>query len=148
MKIIMKKLWILVAITGILCSCGRNSSKMNTETEMQMYIVDMHNARISLDYEGTYTGYLPTASGMGMEVIITLERDNYVMSTRYIGKKEVYEERGNYTWNTEGNIIILNGIVDAPNQYFVTENAIIQLDMYGSRIDGELGDRYVLRKNF
>jgi uncharacterized lipoprotein NlpE involved in copper resistance len=144
----MKKLWVLVAATGILCSCGSNSSKVNTEVEMQNDIIDIHNARTSLDYEGTYTGNLPTASGMGMIVTITLDKDNYVKSTKYTGKKGVYEEKGNYTWNTEGNTIILNGIVDAPNQYFVVENAIIQLDMSGSLITGELADRYILHKKF
>ncbi|MCL2289749.1 MAG: copper resistance protein NlpE [Bacteroidetes bacterium] len=148
MKIIMKKLWILVAATGILCSCGSNGSKMDTETEMQMYIVDMRNARTSLDYEGIYTGNLPTASGIGMIVTITLDKDSYVKSTKYAGVQVVYEEKGNYTWDTEGNIIILNGIVDSPNQYFVAENVIIQLDMSGNVITGELADMYILHKKF
>jgi len=148
MKIIMKKLWIIVVVTGILCSCGSNSSKMNTETEIPSDAVDMHNARISLDYEGTYIGNLPTASGIGMTVTIILAENSYVKSTKYTGKQGVYEEKGSYCWNTEGNIIILNGIVDAPNQYFVTENAIIQLDMSGSLITGELADMYILHKKF
>ena len=144
----MKKLLIIGAVTGILYGCGANSQKAKPDAEAQneQTMIDIHNARNSLDYEGTYTGKLPTASGMGMIVTITLEKDTYVKKMEYVGKKDIIVEKGEYTWNEEGNTIILSGITDAPNKYFVGENMLIQLDMNGNRITGELADMYVLHK--
>ena len=127
---LMTKIWIVAAILGILCSCGGNASKTKNP----------------LDYEGTYTGILPTAGGMGMLVTITLENDTYIKKTEYVDKDGVYEDRGKYTLNKEGNIITLDGI-DSPNKYLVDENSLIQLDIEGNRITGELADHYVLQKD-
>ncbi len=143
----MKKLFILVAAIGLLYSCGGNTQKTQEQTTPETaQFVDEHNAKNSLDYQGTYTGKVPTASGEGMLVSITLEDSTYVKKTEYVGKKEIFEDKGKYTWNTEGNTIILDGIKDAPNQYFVGENTLTQLDMEGKKIAGELADQYILRK--
>jgi uncharacterized lipoprotein NlpE involved in copper resistance len=123
-KSFMTKIWMVAAIMLILCGCGGNASK----------------------YEGTYVGNLPTASGMGMIVSITLEKDTYSKKIEYIGKDGVFETKGKYTLNKGGNTIILDGVTDAPNKYLVAENSLIQLDMEGKRITGELADRYVLKK--
>ena len=126
----MTKIWVITAILGILCSCGGNASKTK----------NLH------DYEGTYVGTLPTASGMGMTVTITLENGAYIKKTEYVGKDGVFEDKGKYTFNKEGNMIILDGIVDSPNKYLVHENSLIQLDIEGNRITGGLADQYVLQK--
>ncbi|MCL1932828.1 MAG: copper resistance protein NlpE [Candidatus Azobacteroides sp.] len=129
---LMTKIWIVAAMLGILCSCGGNASKTKT----------------SSDYEGTYTGTLPTASGMGMTVTITLKDGAYTKRTEYVGKDGVFEDKGKYTLNREENIITLDGInsVDSPNKYAADGNTLTQLDMEGNRITGELADQYVLQK--
>lgn len=143
----MKKLFILVAAIGLLYSCGGNTQKSQEQTTPETaQFVDEHNAKNSLDYQGTYTGKVPTASGEGMLVSITLEDSTYVKKTEYVGKKEIFEDKGKYTWNAEGNTVILDGINGAPNQYFVGENTLTQLDMEGKKIAGELADQYILRK--
>lgn len=147
----MKKLFIAVAVIGMLYSCGGNTQKNEAEkpgTEAQAVPnnVDEHNAKSSLDYKGTYSGKVPTASGEGMIVSITLEDSTYVKKTEYVGKKGTSEDKGKYTWNTEGNTVILDGIKDAPSHYFVGENTLTQLDMEGKKITGELADQYILRK--
>ncbi|GAB6009672.1 hypothetical protein FACS1894179_10600 [Bacteroidia bacterium] len=143
----MKKLFILVAAIAMLYSCGGNTQKTQEQTTPETtQIGDGHNARNSLDYQGTYTGKVPTASGEGMLVSLTLEDSTYVKKTEYIGKKEIFEDKGKYTWNAEGNTVILDGIKGAPNQYFVGENTLIQLDMEGKKITGELADQYILTK--
>lgn len=143
----MKKLFILVAATSMLYSCGGNTQKTQEQTTPETsQTVDEHSAKNSLDYKGTYTGKMPTASGEGMVVSLTLEDSTYVKKTEYIGKKEIFEDKGKYTWNAEGNTIILDGIKDAPNQYFVGENTLTQLDMEGKAIAGELADLYILKK--
>lgn len=152
----MKKLFILPLAMLVLYSCGGGASKVEEEkpaVEDFSNIAkgvsgnDEHNAQNSLDYEGTYVGTLPTASGEGMKVVITLGKDTFTKTTSYIGKSDKpIEEKGSYQWNAAGNTVTLQGI-SAPNQYFVGENTLTQLDIDGNRIDGELADNYVLRKD-
>jgi uncharacterized lipoprotein NlpE involved in copper resistance len=100
----------------------------------------------SFNHEGTYVGNVPTADGMGMIVSITLGNDAYVKTVEYVGKDGVFENKGIFTLNKKDNTITLDGITDAPNKYFVVENCLIQLDMEGYRITGELAEQYVLKK--
>ncbi|MFZ4548716.1 MAG: copper resistance protein NlpE N-terminal domain-containing protein, partial [Bacteroidales bacterium] len=66
---------------------------------------------------------------------------------KYLGKDEkFYDEKGTYTWNSSGNIITLSEIKGGPNQYFVGENSLTQLDMTGKKITGALEQNYVLQK--
>lgn len=145
----MKKLFIIVAAMGFLYSCGGNTQKNQeekVEPTAQQQVKDEHNAKNSLDYKGTYTGKVPTASGEGMIVSLTLEDNTYVRKTEYVGKKGSFEDKGSYTWNAEGNTITLAGVKDSPSQYFVGENTLTQLDMNGNRITGDLADQYILKK--
>ncbi len=149
----MKKLLILPLAMLVLYSCGNSSKTSEQEvasvdefSKIAKNMNDEHNAKNSLDIIGTYKGTLPTASGEGMQVVITLNDNAFTKTTTYIGKKDsTSEEKGNFSWNVEGNTITLDGI-DSPNQYFVGENTLIQLDMEGNRIVGNLADKYVLRK--
>ncbi len=112
-------------------------------------MADEHNAKNSLDYQGTYKGTLPTASGEGMLVTIVLKDSTYTRNTEYIGKKDNNViEKGKYTWNAEGNTITLDG-VDAkvsPSKYFVGENTLTQLDLDGNKIEGNTAELYILKK--
>jgi NlpE N-terminal domain len=45
-----------------------------------------------------------------------------------------------------GSIITLTGIKNKPNEYFVGENKLIQLDIDGNKITGSLADKYILKK--
>ncbi len=110
---------------------------------------DEHNAQNSLDYIGMYQGVVPCADCEGIETSLSLEDEtNYVLKTNYLGKNKnsTNEVRGVYSWNEAGNTIILSGIVKAPNQYFVGENYLKQLDMDGNKIEGDLAEKYELQK--
>jgi uncharacterized lipoprotein NlpE involved in copper resistance len=111
-------------------------------------ISDGHNSSNSLDVDGEYKGTLPCADCEGIDTKIILAKDQaYVKQIKYLGKDgKVFEEKGFYTWNSDGNTITLTGVKNAPNQYFVGENKLIQLDMDGNRIIGNLSDKYVLHK--
>lgn len=102
----------------------------------------------SLDWNGTYQGMTPCASCEAIKTTLTLNQDlSFVMSTQYVGKsEEVLEVRGTFKWNDAGNIISLDGVKDAPNQFLVGENMLFQLDMEGNRITGDLADKYILMK--
>ena len=110
---------------------------------------DMHTSKNSLDWSGMYKGVLPCADCEGIETIIILNTDyTYLMQTKYITKGEItpIERTGTFTWNTAGNTIYFSGIENAPNQYFVAEYKLIQLDMNGKRIEGNLASKYILEK--
>ncbi|MDR1883381.1 MAG: copper resistance protein NlpE [Prevotella sp.] len=153
----MKKLFVVIAVAtmGLLYSCGGGNSQKDQEgkasvdefSEIAKQIKNGHNTRNLLDYTGTYTGKMPTASGEGMLVSITLSDSAYVKNTEYVNKKNSkLEEKGKYIWNAADNTITLDGIKDAPNQYLVGENTLTQLDMEGNKITGEMADLYILRK--
>ena len=149
----MKKILTIIASVAFLASCGGNAQKNQDEkpavdefSEIAKNVNDGHNAKNSLDYKGVYTGKVPTASGEGMIVSVTIEDSTYVKTIEYVGKKDKFEEKGKYTWNAEGNTVILDGVKDSPNKYFVGENTLTQLDMEGNKITGELADQYILKK--
>lgn len=150
----MKKIFVIIAAVGVLYSCGGNTQKGEEEkasveefSEIAKNVADKHNAKTSLDYQGTYTGTLPAADAPGMLVSLTLSDSTFVRTTEFVGKKNSKsEEKGKYTWNDKGNTIILDGIKEGPNQYFVGENTLTQLDMEGNKITGDLAEHYVLKK--
>lgn len=108
---------------------------------------DMHNSQISLDWQGTYKGVVPCVDCEGIETEITLNKDlTFVMHTKYLGKadQKVFEQKGTFSWDESGSIIVLEDLKVKPNEYKVGENTLMQLDLDGNRITGELADKYVL----
>lgn len=107
------------------------------------------NSANSLDWPGTYKGTLPCADCEGIETTITIGIDSvYTLTTKYLGKKNSAEvaKTGTFTWNKEGGAIRLDGITNAPNQYQVAENMLVQLDMQGKKITGDIAALYQLIK--
>ena len=112
-------------------------------------VIDEHKAKNSLDYIGMYKGIIPCADCEGIETILNLrDESNFVLTTHYLGKKDskINELKGTYTWNKEGNTVVLSGIENGPSQYFVSENYLTQLDLEGNKITGDLASKYVLEK--
>ncbi|MDR2953583.1 MAG: copper resistance protein NlpE [Prevotella sp.] len=144
----MKTLFIIVAVVGLMSGCGSNTKNSQEQVPAgSTEAVDMHNPKNSLDYKGTYTGKIPTAGGEGMLVTIELGDNTFVRTIEYVGKKEApFVEKGSYTWNADGNTVILDADKDSPNQYFVENGILTQLDMSGNKIAGELADMYILKK--
>jgi uncharacterized lipoprotein NlpE involved in copper resistance len=137
----------IAALVIIGLSCGRQSTDQATSDEMPSEFYNMHNARIALDYVGSYSGVLPCADceGISTEVIL-VDESQFIRRTQYLGADDmVFEESGIYTWDEAGNTITLEGAHE-PNRYFVSENRIFHLDMDGNRIEGELADQYILVK--
>ncbi len=107
-----------------------------------------HTASTAIDVAGTYKGTLPCADCEGIATTLVLtDTRQYTLTTEYLGKKEAatVTKTGNWTWKT-GNIVLLEGITEAPNQYFVGEGRVFQLDMNGNRITGGLAEKYILTK--
>lgn len=147
----MKSIYIIllaVIFTGG-CNRSQNSSASGNHDKQKAAQSNEKNAKNSFNYHGSYLGVLPCADCEGMETEITLKRDNtFVKKTKYLGKgdRQTFEEKGKYSWDNAGNMIILEGITSAPNKYYVSEGAITQLDMSGNVITGELSEKYRLKK--
>jgi len=137
----MSKKTFVIFIVAVLAVSGFVSCRSTQKA------VDSHNARISLDWDGVYTGTIPSASGPGIDVRMKLNNDQ-TYELRYIYLKspnDPYTWKGNFIWDDAGNIITL-GIAEAPCYYFVAENKLIQLDTNKKIITGALADNYVLKK--
>jgi uncharacterized lipoprotein NlpE involved in copper resistance len=128
----------LLACVLLLAACAstRNES-----------IATLHNSRNSLDWDGVYSGIIPSASGSGIQVRIVLNL-NYTFELRYFYIDRSESDmiiNGTFNWNDAGSIITLN-TDRAPPHYQVGENFLRQLDLQGRVISGSLAENYILRK--
>ncbi len=149
------KNWIYIFLVSVFfTACGEvSNTEVVEETTVVVEdsavtkIVDGATAQNSLDVVGTYKGVLPCADCEGMETTIELKSDStYSRVIKYLGKKEnSFTASGKWTW-INGSTISLGSIKEGPNQYFVAEGKLIQLDMSGKRITGELAAKYELKK--
>jgi uncharacterized lipoprotein NlpE involved in copper resistance len=123
-------------ITGFL-SCATNQAPA---------IPDIHTPEISMSWPGTYTGIIPAADGPGIEVELTLNSARtFALQYRYIDRDNVFLHEGTFTWDNTGRIIILD-IENIPPYYLAAEGRLIQLDMQGNSITGDLAEHYILEK--
>jgi len=111
-------------------------------------INDAHNSKNSLDWAGVYTGTIPSASGTGINVRLTLSSDQtFALRYEYVDRpNSQYNWTGTFKWDNKGNTIKLTIDKETPPYYKVVENSLIQLDMKGKPITGDLADDYVLKK--
>ncbi|GHT38081.1 copper resistance protein [Bacteroidia bacterium] len=152
----MKQILALFFAVAVLSGCStspKNSSKHSPEDSSKqpesekVQPIDSHTSRTSLNYQGVYKGTVPCADCEGIQTVITLGENDFTLETVYLGKdKTVYKESGVYSWNDDGQRITLEGVKNAPNQYFVGENRLYQLDMEGNWITGKFADNYALIK--
>lgn len=107
-----------------------------------------HNSANSLDWAGVYKGVVPCADCEGIDTLLRLNMDNsYQLSTIYLGKDATpFEQAGSFEWDAKGSVISLLSQKDGPALYKVVENQLIQLDMQGQLITGDLAENYKLNK--
>lgn len=138
----------LLALLFSFAACQtKQTANGNSQTEKTV-VTDQHNAANSIDWAGTYKGMVPCADCEGIETTITLAKDgSFKLVTVYKGKSEEKNEfSGNFSWNENGNTLNFSEIENGPSKYFVGENTLIQLDMEGNRITGDLANSYILKK--
>jgi uncharacterized lipoprotein NlpE involved in copper resistance len=109
--------------------------------------VDIHNSRNSVDWDGAYSGIIPSADGSGINVLIILNRDEtFVLRYSYVDLPDnLFTNEGSFKWDNAGSVIILE-VEDWPPYYRVGQNQLTQLDMEGKVITGGLAEDYVLKK--
>lgn len=109
--------------------------KLATDTNAINAAIDSaHNAQNSLDWKGTYKGILPCADCEGIETEIVLNADQtYVLTRKYLGKgSTIRDKKVPFSW-IDGSTISLDGVIDGPSKYWVTEGKLVQLYMNGKR---------------
>jgi len=145
-----------IIIVALFIGCSQKSQKTEEccsatiEKEQKAFIpeheIDNHSANVSLDYMGTYKGIFPCADCDELKVEIVLGEDGLFTRTINNGA-DITKESGSFVWNKEGNAVTLIGAkYHLPNQYFVGENRLFQLDSEGNRVIGEKSDDYILTK--
>jgi uncharacterized lipoprotein NlpE involved in copper resistance len=136
------------------CKKGVTQGEIKMDTVVEVAATNQvptsgDNSQNSLDWCGSYKGITPCADCEGIETEVILNLDlTYVMKTKYLGKGDgkVFVEKGNFAWDKTGGSISVQGGKGSSSQYKVGENQLIQLDMEGKLITGDLGDMFVLRK--
>lgn len=112
------------------------------------YIGD--NSQTSVDWPGTYFGVIPCKSCEGIEFWVTLKSDGtFEMKTNYLGLNDAREEifTGNLTWDVTGSKVNFEGLIgNYPGKFKVGENQLWYLDKNGEMMEGELANRYILKK--
>lgn len=131
---------VLLMLGFMSSNCKKSATSSATATA--------DNSANSLDWAGVYDGSLPCADCDALQTVVVLQKDKkYSIFKHYQGKGDkVFQEDSTFNWNTAGNTIRLEGVKDAPNQFFVGENTLTQLDTEGKKITGALADKYVLKK--
>jgi uncharacterized lipoprotein NlpE involved in copper resistance len=147
----MKKITFSVIICcGLiaLAACGQKTKSDKQEDSAVGAVDAAHSSRNSLDWQGVYEGTIPCANCEGINVQITLNEDETYQATYlYLGKGgNTLKVSGKFEWNEAGSNIKLDS-KEIPPYYKVGEDKLIQLDMAGKAITGELADRYILAKN-
>lgn len=104
-------------------------------------------SRNALDWAGSYQALMPCADCEGILTTLTLAEDgNYQIKRLYLGEDDLlFDTSGRFTWSTDGRSISLD-VGDAPDQYLVQENRLVQLDLDGNRVSGPLAEYYILYK--
>jgi heat shock protein HslJ len=142
----MKNISLLLLFCLTILSCA---NKNNTESTDKTNFEDHHTAENSLDWAGTYYGELPCANCDRIETELTLKADlQFELIENHIKNDSIHttKTQGKFVW--EGNNIKLSNITNEsrPAQFKVVENAVIQLDLKGNEIEGEMSQMYRLNK--
>lgn len=143
-----KFLIMLVALFTLISACKSDKKSSQTLEDEKNAMPD--NSRTSLNWEGVYRGILPCADCEGIETEITLNTNlTYKIIEKNLGKdEEAIKENGTFIWDEAGSKITLENAEPnaATNQYLVGENMLFKLDADGNRMEGDLKEKYQLKK--
>lgn len=151
-----KALYTFFFVAGIFAVVNcKNEGKVNGTSEDDSIstsdtITHSPNAKNSIDFYGTYEGILPCFNGDCKEIELSIQlmdNDVFIYSTKRVGvDKEPLMTTGNYHFEANGNIIVLDQIANVPNAFYVSEGKIYQLDKEHKKIEGENAEKYILLK--
>ncbi len=143
----MKKVYLLGMLVALTLLGCKESSKNEKQEKTQTEEADSHTAENSLDWNGTYKGFLPCADCPGILITVTLNNDKtFTKTDLYLESKEgTFEDKGTFSFSKCGNKIILESSKESV-MYAVGENKLILLDKEGKEVTSEFAKMYELRK--
>lgn len=143
----MKKIkWLMLLVCGLV-SCFGSEQKDVSHANKQ--VADIHNARNSLDYQGIYSGTIPSDDLKTLNISITLTEQEYILRITPLQENaRTVTRKGEYTWDENGHVITLKGVKDIIARYFVGENQLRQLDANGKQHTEKDAANYILRKQW
>jgi heat shock protein HslJ len=145
----MKKIFLLMGIISLMTGMNACKSKQ-IEQEVSKSIAIGNNSSDHLDWSGVYTGTIPCADCVGIQMQITLNKDNtYTLRREYLGKQAPVEvSSGRLVWGNNGNTVSLTSEdkIDSSIQFKTGENTLTHLDQDGKVITGRWANSYVLVK--
>lgn len=98
---------------------------------------------LSANLAGYYSGDLPCVDCEAINTMLELHKDNsYVLRYMYEGKSEdQFIKEGE--WSIKKNMLTLEGV---DYQYKINPDYLIQLDLAGNEIKGDLAEKYQLSR--
>jgi len=131
-------------ITILFFSCQSDTSSSSETSQDASEIEDTRSFSAAGKYEGT----TPCADCVGIFTTLRLEPNfTFRKHSVYLNKSEdTFVTEGSFTFDPETNIVTLDSVPKGPNQYLLEGNQIIQLDMNGELISGELAKKYHFAK--
>ena len=125
-----------------------STMQLATDSNIITAAIDSTNSQNGPAWMGTYEGVLPCDDCAGLVVKIMLHADSSYMATiRHLRPKENKEDSwsGKFKWINESTIQ-LEGVRTIAPKYIIAENKIIQLDVNGKQVEGELANKYILNR--
>lgn len=112
-------------------------------------ITSVHTSENSLDWAGTYSGVLPCKDCDGIDVTLTINKDNtFQQKLRYLNSSAETNDNfeGTFSWSTKGDKIKLEGLNDY-SEYKVGELFFLPLSQDGKEMKPVPGNNFRLLKN-
>lgn len=99
--------------------------------------------QLSVNISGIYSGNLPCVDCEAINTMLELNPDNsYVLRYIYEGKSnDQFVKKGE--WSMEKNTLSLEGV---DYQYKVNSDYLLQLDLSGNEIKGDIAEKYQLSR--
>ncbi|MEO7523951.1 MAG: copper resistance protein NlpE [Ferruginibacter sp.] len=122
--------------------------KLATESNMITAAIDSTNSQNTPKWKGTYEGVFPCDDCVGTVIKLMLNVDSsYMITVKYLKPKDSKETtwEGKFVWIT-ASTIQLQASREIRAKYIVAENKLIQLDVNGRQVEGEMAHKYILNK--
>jgi len=146
----------LASLSFIACkntNKGVDTTAMEESADLDITEEEAESLIGTMAWTGEYEGTLPCADCEGIETLVVLNDDNtYVITEHYLkgDDSNQFEETGVFEFDETDNTFTL--IPSEENDegrnrlYRLEENQLIALKQDGSKVEGEIGDYYVLTK--
>ena len=141
-----KTLLYYAFIFPVILSCNNasdNSTGKKDSTVVEKKTVDS----VAMKMSGLYSGNIPCADCAGILTYLSLDPDmTYRIEETYVGKNDT-AFRYTGTCKREGDKIMLYENNQVRVSYLPENDNLVQLDIEGKRISGNLGDKFRLVRN-